>query len=279
MICHIYVCKQSQLNISFALLFQSTSVLDNLEFPANFERCTQPKTIANVMDWMNVTAQQASMLYSDYNQVSADGAGNAVGSILEFEAQSREVRSNDIGVDVCIAHQNERAGGYASGVLSFAEPVNEELGDILAKSHSIQVRFNRAPNRMDVLKEVQEKYNREPKLSPKPGNETRWNSWHVEAERANVIMGDLCMANSWLLGEDGDDYVLVGKITDGIDTLVYDEYDKMVLRQFEAAALEAKLLSKFSQEKSSTYAYLLLEVKIVLQRCTSSKFEMHQGLL
>ena len=78
------------------------------------------------------------MIFSDFNQVTADGAGNAVGSVLEFEARSREERSNDIGVEVCISHQNERAGGYASGVLQFVEPVNEELGCILKKSHVIQ---------------------------------------------------------------------------------------------------------------------------------------------
>lgn len=122
-------------------LFQSKSNLDNLEFPANFERCDQQKTIVNVLDWMNKTVEHTSMLYSDYNQVAADGAGNAVGSILEFEAQSREVRSNDIEVEVCIAHQNERAGGYASGVLQFAEPVNDELGKILKKSQLV-VRIN-----------------------------------------------------------------------------------------------------------------------------------------
>ena len=218
------------------------------------------------------------MIFSDFNQVTADGAGNAVGSVLEFEAQSREERSNDIGVEVCISHQNERAGGYASGVLHFAEPVNEELGCILKKSHVIQSRFSRAPNRMMQLEYVQEKHKREPKLAPKPGNDTRWNSWHVEAERANLIMGDLCIANACLLDHDGDDYPLVKLATDGIESLTYSDEEKMVIRQFEASGLEAKLFSKFSQERTSTYAYLLLEVQVVLQRSTSNTFEMHGGM-
>ena len=103
-------------------------------------------------------------------------------------------------MEVCISHQNERAGGYASGVLHFVEPVNEELGYILRKSHTIQVRISRAPNRMDVLNAVQVKNSHDPKLNPKPGNDTRWNSWQIEAERANIIMGDFVycqFASAW----------------------------------------------------------------------------------
>ena len=76
-----------------------------------------------------------------------------------------------------------------------------------------------------------------------------------------------------LLGDDGDDHVLLEKSSGGIDQLTYTYHDKMVLRQFEAAGLEAKLFSKFSQEKSSTFAYLLLEVQIVLRRSTSSNLK------
>lgn len=79
--------------------------------------------------------------------MAADGASNAIGSVLELESRTRTVRSNDVDLGICIAHQNERAGGYASGTQEYADPVNLELGDILHKSHGIQVRMNRAPTR------------------------------------------------------------------------------------------------------------------------------------
>ena len=84
---------------------------------------------------------------SDINQMSADGASNAIGSILELEARGRVARSNDVELSICVAHQNERAGGYASGTQEYANPVNLELGEVLNKSHSIQVRLNRATTR------------------------------------------------------------------------------------------------------------------------------------
>ena len=61
-----------------------------------------------------------------------------------------------------------------------------------------------------------------------------------------------------------------------IDEHIYTTDDIMVLRQFEAAA-EAKALSLFTQSAGNSYAYLLLEVQITLQRCRTRAFEMHAG--
>jgi hypothetical protein len=73
----------------------------------------------------------------DINQLAADRASNAIGSIAEYESLAQLIRSNDVELSVCIAHQNERSGGYASGTIAFAVPANQELGDILDKSHRI----------------------------------------------------------------------------------------------------------------------------------------------
>jgi hypothetical protein len=67
--------------------------------------------------------------------------------------------------------------------IDFAEPVNVELGEVLKKSHGLQVRLSRSGTRMEVLRGVMRKKNRDPLLAPNPGNETRWNSGIDEAER------------------------------------------------------------------------------------------------
>ena len=70
----------------------------------------------------------ARLKHKDINQFSADGASSAIGSIAEYEALSCTTRPNDVQLSVCLAHQHERSGGYASGTITFAEPANKELG-------------------------------------------------------------------------------------------------------------------------------------------------------
>ena len=110
-----------------------------MEFPSNFEQFTKNKTIENVVAWIEDSITATRTQHADYCQFVADGASNAIGSVAELEAQTRTRHSNDIGVTVCFAHQNEWSGAYARGMGDFAEPVNAELGDILRKSHEIQV--------------------------------------------------------------------------------------------------------------------------------------------
>ena len=126
---------------------QGFPLIDILEYPANFESFDKPKTIENVVSWLNSSRDSVKVNASDINQMAADGASNAIGSVLELEARNRFDRSNDVDLSICIAHQNERAGGYASGTHEYAEPVNLPLGIILNKSHGIQVRLNRASSR------------------------------------------------------------------------------------------------------------------------------------
>ena len=53
-----------------------------------------------------------------------DGASNAIGSFLEIEVQTHQDCDNDDDLSICLAHQNEGAGGYASGTHKHAPPVN-----------------------------------------------------------------------------------------------------------------------------------------------------------
>jgi hypothetical protein len=263
------------------LFIQTTPSLSNLDFAANFEHFPKPKTIDNIVEWLNETIKALHLKQSDLNQVTADGASNAIGSVAEFESRTRSERDNDIGVDTCIAHQNERAGGYASGTLDFAEPVNLELGAVLKKSHGLQVRLGRSGARMEVLRGVMRKNNRNPLLAPNPGNETRWNSGIDETERANVIMGDACDAFKELLSEGGEDCGLLDKKEKELGDIEWHTYtfeDKLILRQYEGSAKEAKQVSLFTQMRGNSYAYLLLTIKIALQRSSCDRFEIPEGI-
>ena len=122
-----------------SILVTGNPVLANLEFILNFENFEKKKTCANVSDWMNETCKAAKIEASDFNQLTADGAANAIGSLVDYEALTRAERPNDVDFTVCMAHQNERSGGYASGTMKFALDPNPELGAVLIKNHEIQV--------------------------------------------------------------------------------------------------------------------------------------------
>ncbi len=116
---------------------------------------------------------EASLTNQDINQLAADGASNAIGSIAEYESLAQPIRSNDVELSVCIAHQNERSGGYALGTIAFEVPANQKLGDILDKGHGIQVHLSCSSTRMAIYNDIQVKNKCKPMLVPSPANETR----------------------------------------------------------------------------------------------------------
>ena len=83
---------------------------------------------------------------SDFSQLTADGASNAIGSMQEFEVLTRHGRPNDVDFAVCYAHQNERSGGKASGTVKFAEETNgvvhANVGQKVLKCHIILIFSN-----------------------------------------------------------------------------------------------------------------------------------------
>jgi hypothetical protein len=124
------------------------------------------------------SCKESTIQQDDWGQLAADGGSNAIGSIREFELVTRSEdggRESSLDFNICYIHQNERSGGYASGTVKFADSQNDALGDILKKSHIIQVRINRSNTRMTVFHEVQNEKGRSPLLSPDPAGETRWN--------------------------------------------------------------------------------------------------------
>lgn len=266
---------------SFLLILHSTGkpTLDCLEMILNFERFTESKTCTAVSDWMRESSSEAKVEDSDFAQLSADGASNAIGSVQEFEVLTRPERPNEVDFNVCLAHQNERSGGMASGTIKNAES-NYELGAELKKNHEIQVRIGRAPNRMKVLREVQEKKGRLPILAPDPAAEVRWNSFVDEAKRACEMMGDLGDTIDVLLAKDGDDYDLLTqeeKQSGDTSRLTYTACNKKILRQYEGAATPGKMFSKFLQDRRNTVSYVLIEARLAVQSASSDWFPIHSG--
>ena len=147
----LFVSKETRDVMDDNLFQTGTPILDNLEFPVNFEHFPGSKTSTAVSDWMFESIAEAKIDSDDFNQLAADGGSNAIGSIQEFEVVAREEgRTNSTDFVVCFSCQNERSAGYASGTAKFVDDPNEELGAVLAKSYDIQVRMYRNPSCMGV---------------------------------------------------------------------------------------------------------------------------------
>ena len=236
--------------------------------------------MVNVSDWIFESFECANLKHADVNQFAADGASNAIGSVSEYESLLQTARPNEVHFDVCCAHQNQCSGGYASGTLKFAEPVNTALGEILIKNHQIQVHICRSTNRMKVYRDVQISHSRKPMLNPDPGNETHWDNFIEEAKRAVTIMGDICETNVKLLGPGGDDHKLLTPAeaaTKDYSRLTYTDLDKMILRQFECAAGPAITFSKFTQDNRDAFSYALFEARRTVAQSREENFTMFNG--
>ncbi len=124
------------------------------------------------------SCKESTIQQDDWGQLAADGGSNAIGSIRKFELVTWSEdggQEGSVDFNICYSHQNERSGGYASGTVKFADSQNDALGEILKKSHGIQVQINRSHKRMTVFHEIQHKKGRFPLLLPDPAGETCWN--------------------------------------------------------------------------------------------------------
>ncbi len=93
------------------------------------------------------SCKESTIQQDDWGQLAANGGSNAIGSICKFDLVTGSEdggREGSVDFNKCYSHQNERSGGYASGTVKFADSQNDALGEILKKSHGIQVRINRS---------------------------------------------------------------------------------------------------------------------------------------
>jgi hypothetical protein len=134
--------------------------IGDLEVVLAFDQFPQSKTASNIAEWLT-TAHFRGGLKPDYILCHAtDGASNAVGSAMEFQAITDAVRQTHIRHYVCLAHQVNRSAKFASGTGGFKVNRNEVLSSVLQKTHNINGRIFRNENRLKVLYAVQKDKNR-----------------------------------------------------------------------------------------------------------------------
>jgi hypothetical protein len=84
-----------------------------------------------------------------------DGASNAVGSSLEFQAMTDATKADSIWHYTCYAHQINQAAKYASGTGDFKDNKNVKLGNVIKKLHKINACVYCSETRLQLLFKVQ----------------------------------------------------------------------------------------------------------------------------
>lgn len=252
-----------------------------LEAVLNFQRALFPKTCENVATWMDTSAVASVVVPSDWNNLSVDGASNAIGAVAEYEVITREGRSSSVDFETCFAHQNQRSALRASGIVEFkAGPTNKDSGECLNKCHEIQLRIYRSPNRMQTIDNIQTKKGREPHIRPKLRNDTRWDSSYGENKRTNQIMGDVCDTTTDLLDVGGHDRPMLTAAeveSNNYAHFTYTQTNKRILGQHEGVSLPSRTYSKFLQDRRNTPSCVLFESKMAIQDTLAKYFPIHPG--
>jgi hypothetical protein len=123
----------------------------DLETVISFERFHEAKTSKNIADWLKTSHAKAGLRGQFIMCHSTDGASNAVGSSMEFQAMMDATKSSSIRHYTCYAHQVNRSAKFASGTGDFVANENRELSDVLKKLHEINGRFFRSEARLKIL--------------------------------------------------------------------------------------------------------------------------------
>jgi hypothetical protein len=91
-----------------------------------------------------------------------------------------------------------------------------------------------------------------------------------------MIMGDVSKTLEILLSAGGDDNGMLANTS--LDELRYTAEDKMVLWQFERAAIPAKLFSKFTWDTKETWSYILFESRLAIASSRRDTFTIEPGM-
>jgi hypothetical protein len=132
----------------------------DLETVIAFKQLPESKTSANIAAWLKTSHTRAGLDPQYIMCHSTDGASNAVGSSMEFQAMTDALKADSIRHYTCYAHQVNRSAKYASGTEDFKENKNVELAKVLKKMHKINARVYRSETRLKVLFEVQKQRER-----------------------------------------------------------------------------------------------------------------------
>jgi hypothetical protein len=114
----------------------------DLETVLTFEQFPESKTAVNIAEWLKTSHTKAGLKPEYIMCHATDGASNAVGSSMEFQAMTDATKADSIRHYTCYAHQVNRAAKYASGTGDFVQNNNAELGKVTKKcTKSMHVSF------------------------------------------------------------------------------------------------------------------------------------------
>jgi hypothetical protein len=86
---------------------------------------------------------------------ATDGASDAVGSSMEFQAMKDATKPDSIQHYTCYAHHVNRVAKYASGTGDSVQNNNAELGKVIKKMHKINACVYCSETCLKVLFQVQ----------------------------------------------------------------------------------------------------------------------------
>lgn len=156
----MFVSNKSYHDTAKNMVVTALSEKSDLETVIAFERFHESKTSKNIAEWLRASHAKAGLRGQFIMCHSTDGASNAVGSSMEFQAMMDATKSSSIRHYTCYAHQVNRAAKLSSGTGDFVVNENKELSDVLKKLHEINGRVYRSEARLKILFAVQAKKNR-----------------------------------------------------------------------------------------------------------------------
>jgi hypothetical protein len=156
----VFVSNKSYHDTAKNMVVTALSEKSDLETVISFERFHEAKTSKNIAEWLKASHAKAGLRGQFIMCHSTDGASNAVGLSMEFQAMMDATKSSLIRHYTCYAHQVNRSAKLSSGTGDFVTNENKELSNVLKKLHEINGRVYRSEARLKVLFAVQAKKNR-----------------------------------------------------------------------------------------------------------------------
>lgn len=157
---HLFMSVKTHKSLGKASLVVPDNDLEDLEAVIAFNKFGRMKTAQNIADWLKTVHANAGLKAEFVSSHSTDGASNAVGSALIYQAVTNYMRETSVQHYVCFAHQVNRSARFAAGTGDFKVSNNETLAFVLKKLHDINSRIFRNEKRLKVFFDVQRRRNR-----------------------------------------------------------------------------------------------------------------------
>jgi hypothetical protein len=139
------------------MVVTALSEKSDLETVVAFERFHEAKTSKNIAEWLRATHVKAVLRGQFILCHLTNGASNAVGLSMEFQAIMDTTKSSLIRHYTCYAHRINCSAKFSAGTGDFVANEHKELSDVLKKLHEINGHVYRSKARLKILFAVQAK--------------------------------------------------------------------------------------------------------------------------